>query len=253
LSHHITEFDHLHYTYPDGHKAVDDFSAVIKHGESVGIIGANGAGKSTILMLLMGILEPQQGEVRIGGVHLTKKTQRAIQSRMGMVFQDPNHQLFMPSVYEDVAFGPRNMGMDDAEVDACVMAALEQTGIAHLKDRAPFKLSEGEKRAASIATVISMHPDILVMDEPTSSLDSKARRNLINMLNGFEHTKIITSHDLDMICDMCKRVIVINHGHLQADGPVEEIMANKALLESNGMELPLSMQKCDGCGYKRAE
>jgi cobalt/nickel transport system ATP-binding protein len=131
------------------------------------------------------------------------------------------------------------------------MAALEQTGIAHLKDRAPFKLSEGEKRAASIATVISMQPDILVMDEPTSSLDSKARRNLINMLNSFSHTKIITSHDLDMICEVCNRVILINKGHVQADGPVEEIMTNKELLELNGLELPLSMQKCEGCGYRK--
>lgn len=253
MSHHITELDNLHYTYPDGHKAVDAFSAVIRHGESVGIIGANGAGKSTILMLLMGILQPDEGEVRIGGVKLTKKTLRTIQPRMGLVFQDANHQLFMPSVYEDVAFGPRNMGMDEEAVQARVMAALEQTGIAHLKDRAPFKLSEGEKRAAAIATVLSMQPDILVLDEPTSSLDSRARRNLIGILKRFDHTRIITSHDLDMVSEVCSRVIVVDGGQLKADGAAETILADEALLHASGLERPLSMQNCPLCGCpKRA-
>lgn len=247
MSHHITELIHLTFTYPDGNKAVDDFSATILHGEPVGIIGPNGAGKSTLLLLFMGILEPDEGEVRIGGVKLTKKTLPHIQPRMGMVFQDPNHQLFMSSVYEDVAFGPRNMGLSENEVRFNTISALEQVGIAHLKDRAPFKLSEGEKRMASIATVLSMHPDILVMDEPTSSLDSKARRNVIDLLKGFEHTRIITSHDLDMILEVCSRVILVNNGRIQANGPAEEILTNEALLKANGLELPFALQKCPVC------
>lgn len=201
-------------------------------------------------MLLMGVLQPDRGEVRIGGVRLTKKTLPAIQSHMGMVFQDPNHQLFMGSVYEDVAFGPRNMGLSEAEVDACVMDALEQVGIPGLKDRAPFKLSEGEKRAASIATVISMHPDILVMDEPTSSLDAKARRSVIGLLKGFEHTRIITSHDLDMVLEVCSRVILMSGGRLIADGPAESILTDESLLTANGLELPLALQHCPVCSRK---
>lgn len=251
MSHHITEFDHIHYTYPDGNKAVEDFSATILHGEPVGLIGANGAGKSTLLNLLMGILQPDQGEVRIGGVGLTKKTLPSIQQRLGMVFQDPNHQLFMSSVYEDVAFGPRNMGLSEDEVQKSAIAALEQVEIAHLKDRAPFKLSEGEKRMASIATVLSMHPDILVMDEPTSSLDSKARRNVISLVKSFEHTRIITSHDLDMIFEVCSRVILVNKGRLIADGPAKKILTDEALLKENGLELPFALQNCPVCSGKR--
>lgn len=253
MSHHITELVHLDYTYPDKNKAVEDFCATILHGETVGIIGANGAGKSTLLLLLMGILNPDQGEVRIGGVKLTKKTLPHIQPRMGMVFQDPNHQLFMSSVYEDVAFGPRNMGLSEDEVCLNAMAALEQVGIAHLKDRAPFKLSEGEKRMASIATVLSMHPDILVMDEPTASLDSKARRKVINLLKGFEHTRIITSHDLDMILEVCSRVILVSKGRIQADGTAEKILTNEALLKENGLELPFALQNCPVCGKRNSK
>jgi len=251
MSHHITEFDNLTFTYPDGKKAVDGLSATIRHGESVGVVGANGAGKSTLLQLLTGILRPQCGEVRIGGVKLTKKTLPAVQSHLGLVFQDPNHQLFMGSVYDDVAFGPRNMGLTEAEVQARVDEALGTVGILHLKDKAPFKLSEGEKRAASIATVISMRPDILIMDEPTASLDSKARRSVIGLLKQFEHTKIITSHDLDMVLEVCSRVIVIKDGRLTADGEAPKILSDEALLAENGMELPLSLQNCPICRGKK--
>lgn len=199
MSHHITEVKNLKYTYPEGKEAIRDISFRILHGESVGIIGANGAGKSTLLMLLMGILHPDKGEVRIGEVKMTNKTMSSIRKRIGMVFQNPNNQLFMTTVFDDVAFGPRNSGLDEDEVYLCVKDALDKVGIFHLKDRAPYRLSEGEKRAASIATVLSMNPDILVMDEPTSSLDPKSRRRFIKLIENFKHTRIITSHDLDMV------------------------------------------------------
>lgn len=248
MSHHITEARNLKYTYPEGKQAVSDISFRILHGESVGIIGANGAGKSTLLMLLMGILHPDAGEVNIGEVRMTKQTIGAIRQRIGMVFQDPNNQLFMTTVFDDVAFGPRNSGLDEDEVNARVMDALEQVGIAHLKDRAPYRLSEGEKRAASIATVISMKPDILVMDEPTSSLDPKSRRRFIKLIQNFEHTRIITSHDLDMVMDVCGRIIVLEDGKVAADGDAKSILSDEKLLIRCGLELPLSMQKCPVCG-----
>lgn len=250
MSHHITEVKDLHYSYPDGHKAINGMSFEIHHGESVGIIGANGAGKSTLLMLLMGVLFPCQGEVRVGEVLVTKKTLPSIRQRMGMVFQDPDDQLFMTTVYDDVAFGPRNYKLEEKEVEKRVHQALEMVGILHLKDRAPFKLSGGEKRAAAIASVLSMQPDILVMDEPTSALDPKSRRRLMKLLNSFEHTKIITSHDLDMVYELCARTIVIKNGEIAADGPTSEILVNAELMDACGLEMPLALQSCPICGGK---
>ncbi|HEX2944916.1 MAG TPA: ABC transporter ATP-binding protein [Clostridia bacterium] len=251
MSHHKLEVRNLHFSYPDGHEAVKNISFLIHHGESVGIIGANGAGKSTLLMLLMGVLFPDAGEVLVGDVHVTKKTLPMIRQRLGMVFQDPDDQLFMTSVYDDVAFGPRNYKLDEAEVEDRVMKALELVGITHLKDRAPFKLSGGEKRAAAIATVLSMQPDVLIMDEPTSALDPKSRRRVMNLLKSFEHTKIITSHDLDMVFETCNRIIVINKGEIVADGITEEILTNAELLDNCGLEMPLSIQNCPVCGCSK--
>lgn len=248
MSHHKLEARSLYFSYPDGHEAVKNISFTIYHGESVGLIGANGAGKSTLLMLLVGLLFPRQGEVLVGDVRLTKKTLPAIRQRVGFVLQDPSDQLFMTTVYDDVAFGPRNYGLDEDEVKIRVERALEMVGIPHLKDRAPFRLSGGEKRVAAIASVLSMQPDILIMDEPTSALDPKSRRRVINLLKSFEHTKIIASHDLDMVLETCRRVIVLNEGEIAADGMAEEILFNERLLESCGLEMPLSLQNCPVCG-----
>ncbi|MCR4440776.1 MAG: ABC transporter ATP-binding protein [Peptococcaceae bacterium] len=250
MSHHITEVIDVHYTYPDGHQAINGLSFRIHHGEAVGIIGANGAGKSTLLMLLLGVLFPCQGEVRVGEVQVTKKTLSMIRQRLGMVFQDPDDQLFMTTVYDDVAFGPRNYKLDEKEVEKRVIQALEMVGILHLKDRAPFKLSEGEKRAAAIASVLSMQPDILVMDEPTAALDPQSRRRVIKLLKSFTHTKIITSHDLDMVFELCERTIVIKDGKIAADGHTSEILTNAELLDECGLELPLALQNCPVCGEK---
>jgi len=238
----------LKFSYPDGHEAIKDISFTIHHGESVGIIGANGSGKSTLLMLMMGVLFPDKGEVIAGDIPVTKKTLAMIRQRLGLVFQEPDDQLFMTTVFDDVAFGPRNYNLDENEVKARVEEALQMVGIPHLKDRAPFRLSGGEKRSAAIACVLSMKPDVLIMDEPSSGLDPKSRRRLINILKGFSHTKIITSHDLDMVLETCGRVIVLRDGKVAADGTASEILTNGELLEECGLELPLSLQNCPVCG-----
>ncbi len=252
MSHHRLEAKELHFSYPDGRRAVNGLSFEMHHGDSVGIVGANGAGKSTLLMLLTGLLQAESGEVIIGDIKLTRKTMHMIRERVGMVMQDPEDQLFMPTIYEDVAFGPRNFGLDESEIEARVKSALDVVGIAHLKDRAPFRLSGGEKRAAAIASVLSMQPDILIMDEPSAGLDPKARRRVISLLGSFQHTKIITSHDLDMILELCKRVIVLKEGAIAADGPAAEILANAQLMDGCGLELPLSLQSCTLCGASKA-
>lgn len=252
MSHHKLKVKNLQFSYPDGHKAVKNISFTIHQGESVGIIGANGAGKSTLLMLLMGILFPDDGEVLVEDISVTKKTLHIIRQRLGLVTQNSDDQLFMTTVYDDVAFGPRNYKLDENEVENRVAKALELVGISHLRERAPFKLSGGEKRSAAIASVLSMQPEVLIMDEPTSALDPKSRRRLIGLLKSFEHTKIITSHDLDMVLETCKRIIIIKEGTIAADGTTEEILSDEKLLDECGLEIPLSLQNCPVCGATKA-
>lgn len=251
MSHHIVQVDNLKYTYPDGRQALNGITFQILHGESVGIVGANGAGKSTLLMHLVGVLLPVEGEVRIGEVPVIKKTLPVIRQSVGMVFQDPDDQLFMTTVYDDVAFGPRNYKLPEEEVDKRVRKALETVGILHLMDRPPYKLSGGEKRAAAIATVLAMNPGILVMDEPSTALDPKSRRRLITLLRRFDHTKIIATHDLDMVLELCERTIILKDGRVITDGPTVEILANGELMESCGLEVPLGLQNCPVCGAKK--
>lgn len=247
MSHHSIEVSELGFSYPDGPPALAGVSFRIVHGESVAVVGANGAGKSTLLMHLNGVLTPARGTVRIGDVPVTRKTVRDIRKTVGMVFQDPDDQLFMPTVYEDVAFGPMNLGLPPEDVDARVQAALTQVGALSLADRPPYRLSGGEKRAVAIATVLSMLPDILVMDEPSSSLDPRARRRVIELLRSFSHTKIIATHDLDLALDVCERTIVMSGGTIIADGLTLEIFRDEALLQQGGLEAPLSMQGCPVC------
>lgn len=235
------EVRNLQFSYPDGHEAIKGISFVLHQGESLGIIGANGSGKSTLLMLLMGVLFPNNGEIMVGDVFVSKKTLPKIRQSLGMVFQNPDDQLFLTTVYDDVAFGPRNYKLDEEEVRHRVENALEMVGISHLKARSSFKLSDGEKRLAAIASVLSMQPEVLVMDEPSSTLDPKSRRRVINLLNHFEHTKIITSHDLDMVFDTCNRVIVIKEGMIAADGDTKDILSDANLLDHCGLEVPLSL------------
>ena len=250
MSHHKLEVKNLTFEYDDGFVAVNNISFLITHGQSFGIIGANGAGKSTLLMLLMGVLMPQSGTVVVGDTVLTKKTLPNIRQRLGFVFQNSDDQLFMTTVFDDVAFGPRNFGLNEQEVELRVEQALEKVGISHLKNKAPFKLSGGEKRSVAIASVLSMQPDVLIMDEPTDGLDPKARRRVIHLLQGFAHTKIITSHDLDLILSVCEKTIVLKNGEIKAVGNTNDIVTNKELMDECGLEIPLSMQGCPVCVKK---
>jgi len=250
MSHHIVEVKGLRFNYPDGTPALQGIDFRIVHGESVAVVGANGAGKSTLLLHLNGYLPAKEGEIRIGDYPLTAKTLSSVRRTVGMVFQDPDDQLFMPTVYDDVAFGPLNLGLPLKEVEERVDHALSTVEALHLKHRPPYKLSRGEKRAVAIATVLSMAPDILVMDEPTSDLDPKARRHLIALLKTFEHTKIIATHDLDMVLDLCERTIVIYNGAIMADGPTYEIFGDDKLLARSHLEKPLRMQGCPLCAKR---
>jgi len=248
MSHHIVEVKDLKYSYPDGISALNGLSFVIHHGESVAVVGANGAGKSTLLQHLNGYLTPKEGKVRIGDSFLTRETLREVRRTVGMVFQDPDDQLFMPTVFDDVAFGPLNLGLPADEIKRLVQKALQDVGALHLKDRPPHHLSGGEKRAVAIATVLAMKPDILVMDEPNTGLDPRARRLLIDQLKKFEHTKIIATHDLDLVLDVCERTIVIHDGLVTADGMTVEIFSDRELLQRSHLEPPMRMQGCPRCG-----
>ncbi len=250
MSHHIVEVKKLQHTYPDGTVALRDVSFLIHHGESVGIIGANGAGKSTLLLHLNGYLGATSGEIVVGDDKLCKATLPEIRRTVGMVFQDPEDQLFMPTVYDDVAFGPLNLNLPTAEIETRVMEALSRVEAVDLRDKPPYHLSGGEKKRVAIATVLSMLPEILVLDEPTNGLDPHARRQLIALLQAFHHTRIVTSHDLDMVLELCDRTIVLHEGVVMADGPTLEIFSNEALLKKCRLEKPFAMQSCPVCSPK---
>ncbi|MDD5746567.1 MAG: ABC transporter ATP-binding protein [Candidatus Omnitrophica bacterium] len=248
MSHHIVEAINVRHVYPDGTVALDDISFRITHGESVALVGENGAGKSTLLLHLNGYLSASEGLLRIGDVSLSEKTLPTVHRTVGMVFQNPDDQLFMPTVFDDVAFGPLNLGLSREEVERKVSAALETVEARHLAKRPPYKLSQGEKRSVAIATVLAMSPDILVMDEPSSSLDPMSRSRLITLLKTFRHTKIIATHDLDLAMDLCERTIVLHQGRITADGPTRKIFQDEGLLHRSRLEKPLRMQPCPVCG-----
>ncbi len=242
MSHHLVEARNVCFAYPGGAPALQDVSFRITHGEAVALVGANGAGKSTLLLHLNGCLMPASGEVRIGDAPLTRATLAAARRAVGLVFQDPDDQLFMPTVFEDVAFGPLNAGLPPGEAERRARAALERVGLAGLGDRPPYRLSAGEKRAVAIATVLAMAPDILVMDEPSSHLDPRGRRRLIGLLKSFEHTRIIATHDLELVVEVCSRAIVLDGGKVVADGPARELLNDEALMLAHGLERPHSLR-----------
>lgn len=219
---------------------LNDLSFTIADGESVGLIGANGAGKSTIMKAMLGLL-PVQGEVLIDGIPVMKKTLSQIRQKLGFVLQNSDNQMFMPTVYEDMRFAPKNYGLDEAEIEARIDEVLERLHLSELKYRYNHKISGGEKRMAAIATILVMNPEALIMDEPTTALDPINRRTVIRAINDLPQTKLIASHDLDMILDTCDRVILISRGAIVADGKTQDILRDKALLEANRMELPFCL------------
>ncbi len=233
----------LSYAYPDGQMALRDMNFTVHTGETVGVIGSNGAGKSTLLLHLNGVHQGSNGHVRVHDLPVTAPHLVAVRRLVGLVFQDPDDQLFMPTVQEDVAFGPMNMDLSEAEVQTRVAQALTTVGASHLAPRAPYRLSGGEKRMVAIAGVLAMTPSVIVMDEPSAGLDPSARRRLINLLGSLPQTKIIATHDLDLVSDVCSRVLVMCEGVVEADGPPEVIFANAELLSRCHLELPLGLQK----------
>lgn len=249
MSHHRLAAKDVHFSYPDGTIALRGVDFEIHHGESVGLVGANGAGKTTLLSLLNGVLTPQKGEVIVGDLKLSPETLSHARRTVGTVFQDPDDQLFMPSVFEDVAFGPMNYGMTSDDCLPLAQSCLEQVGAWHLKDKPPHHLSGGEKRRVAIAAVLAMSPDILLMDEPSTGLDPKGRRQIISLLQGFTHSKLVVSHDLEMVLDLCPRVIVLCGGQVAADGPARNLLSDAALMDMAGLEVPESLKPCKSCGH----
>lgn len=242
MSHIHIDVEKVSFGYERGKEILKDISFHASEKDSIGLVGANGVGKSTLLKLLVGLNIDFSGSIRVEEIPVEQKTISLVREKIGYVFQDSDSQLFMSTAMDDIAFAPRNYGFSEKEVENRVQKALEMTGITHLKDKHIYKMSGGEKKLVSIATILSMTPDIILMDEPSIALDPKNRRNLIHILNSFEHLKIIASHDLDMILDTCKRTILMRDGKIVCDGPTEEILTNKTLLEENSLELPLCMQ-----------
>ena len=242
MSHHYLQFTRVSYRYPNGREALRDVSLRIGHGEKVALLGANGSGKSTLLLHTAGLLLPSEGEVSVGGIGATPATLPLIRQTVGLVFQNPDHQLFMPTVEEDVAFGPANMGLTPEEIEKRVAAALEAVGAQHLRKESPYRLSGGQKRSAAIATVLAMGPSVLVLDEPTSDLDPRARRRTIDLLKRFSHTRLAATHDMEMALELCPRTIVMRDGTLAADGPTETLFRDTDLLDACGLEPPGSLR-----------
>ena len=236
----MVEFNNVSFSYEKGLTVLNGMSFSIAEGETVGIIGANGAGKSSLLKVLLGLL-PHEGEVLVNGIPVCKQNLPEIRRILGFILQNSDNQMFMPTVYDDMMFGLLNYGMSKQEANERVDAVLEQLDLGKLKSKYNHKISGGEKRMAAIATVLAMDPEIIVMDEPSVSLDPYNRRSVINVINSLSQTKIIASHDLDMIMETCKRVILIADGHVIASGSTEEILSNKELLENNRLELPISI------------
>ena len=228
----------LVYSYPDGSPALGGVDLDITAGERVAVLGPNGAGKTTLILHLNGILLPQAGEVAIGGLPVTKANFKEIRRRVGVVFQDPDDQLFMPTVRDDVAFGPANLGLAGDAVEARVRAALDAVGMDGAGGRPPHHLSFGQRRRVALATVLAMDPQILVLDEPTSNLDPAARRDLADILVTLPVTAVVVTHDLPYALELCPRSVIINDGVIVADGPTRDVLGDAELMAANRLELP---------------
>ena len=233
----IIRLDGLSYAYPDGRRALDDISLRIARGESVALIGPNGAGKSTLLLHLNGIL-PGDGCVFVNGEPVTEDNVREVRRKVGVVFQNPDDQLFSATVFDDVAFGPLNLGWPEERVRAAVAEALAKVGLTGFAERAPHHLSFGERRRVAIASVIVMDPEVIVMDEPGSNLDPRGRWHLVELLKALPVTRVVATHDLELVAALCGRIVVMDAGHIVADGPAGEILENRSLLADHGLVRP---------------
>lgn len=239
----MVELENVSFAYDKNTLVVNNISIKIKDGEAVGIIGANGCGKSTLLKLICGLLTGD-GEIRVDGITVTKNNLPNVRNRVGLTFQDSDNQIFMPTVYDEIAFGLRNMGLNTEKVENRVTEVLDRLDINHLKYKHTYNLSGGEKRMVCIASVLAMHPDVVLMDEPSIALDPCNRRNVINLLRSMHETRIIASHDLDMIYETCERVIVVKNHSVVADDRTDRVLSDERLLVECGLELPLFMQRC---------
>jgi len=228
----------LCFRYPDGFEALKSVCLEIAQGEKVALIGPNGAGKSTLMLHLNGINQPASGSVSIGGLKVEKANIGRIRAEVGLVFQDPDDQLFSPTVYDDVAFGPVHMGLPADEVDRRVASALEAVGLPGFEKRLPHHLSIGQRKRAALATVLSMSPSVLVLDEPSAGLDPRGRRELINLLRTLPQTMLVSTHDMKLVAEVFPRTLIVDDGRVVADGPTSELLDDRELLERHGLEQP---------------
>ncbi|MBN2256384.1 MAG: ABC transporter ATP-binding protein [Anaerolineaceae bacterium] len=235
--HHSIEVQQLSFSYPDGHPALLEVSLKIAPGEKVALVGPNGAGKSTLILHLNGILTGR-GQVKVCGMEVNEKTVSRVRAAIGLVFQNPDDQLFSPTVYDDVAYGPLYQGLPPSEVESRVNYALDAVRMAGFGQRVSHHLSSGEKKRIAIATVLSMKPEVLVLDEPTSGLDPRARRSLINFLRDLPMTMLVSTHDLAMVRDLFPRMIIMDEGRIVADGLTRKLLSDQKLLETHGLEMP---------------
>jgi cobalt/nickel transport system ATP-binding protein len=233
----IVKVSGLHFAYPDGHVALRGISLTLCAGDKVALVGPNGAGKSTLMLQLNGILDGR-GEIEIGGMRLTRDNLPVIRAMVGLVFQNPDDQLFSPTVFEDVAFGPLHMGLPETDVFARVDSALEAVRMSGYRDRLSHHLSVGEKKRIAIATVLSMNPSILILDEPSAGLDPRARRTLINLLRELRITMLVSTHDMRLVQELFPRMIVMDDGQIVADGMTDEILEDEKFLNEHGLEKP---------------
>lgn len=239
----------LHHSYPDGTPALRGVHLEIREGERVGLIGPNGAGKTTLLLHLGGLLKGR-GTLEVAGLPLNDETIQEIRRAVGLVFQDPEDQLFMPTVFDDVAFGPLNLGLDEATVRERVAEALQTVAMSEAVDRPPHRLSFGEKKRVALATILAIRPRILALDEPTSNLDPRSRRKLIHLLRGIATTTLIATHDLELVLELCPRAILLDRGEVIDDGPARDLLADEGLMRAHGLEVPLSLS-LEGVGAER--
>jgi cobalt/nickel transport system ATP-binding protein len=238
MTHHsAVSFAAVGYVYPDGQRALDEVTFSVEAGERVGLLGPNGAGKTTLLLHLNGVLRGS-GEVLVGGLRVEEPNLREVRRRVGLVFQDPDDQLFMPTVAEDVAFGPANLGVAGSDLERAVVGALEAVGMSRFADRPPHHLSFGQRRRVAVATVLAMKPEILVLDEPTSNLDPASRRELADILRSLDITLLMSTHDLPYALELCPRAVVLNEGQVSASGATRDLLMNEELMMRNRLELP---------------